>query len=262
MNFKGIENYAKKNYKFLVIISLFLFLIMTEQEKFTPRGGHLVKDQENFSTTDALNAVASTEKKVNDMASNVGPNNVDFKSGIRLSKNWMNGANATNSEISNDTGTFKKLMVIGNKSSGTRKVGIWDHLDVHGNQYATGYIKSNDKLCIKGTCFDENDLKKMKSLRHNGGFAIDGEGSTFPLEEGGIYNLGNWKSNNKKYDAWSNDQWDMAYLYRGWRVEFWEHYEGRDLGTVWKYENKTVDVKKCDMPNDTISSYRLTWIGY
>jgi hypothetical protein len=256
MNFKSIENYLKKNYKFVIIICLFLFLITEQPEKFTPRGGHRVKDQEDFTPTEALDAVKATEKKVNDMASKVGPNNVDFKSGIRLSKNWMNGANGKNSEISNDIGHYKKLMIIGNKSSGTRKVGIWDHLDIHGNQYATGYIKSNSKLCIKGTCFDENDLKKMKSLRHNGGFAIDGEGSTFPLEEGGWYEL----HGQKKYDAWSNDQWDMIYLYRGWRLELSK--DGYGKGGIQKWENKTEDVKKCDSHNDWGSSYRLTWIGY
>jgi hypothetical protein len=270
MNFKSIKNYVEKNYKFLVIISLFLFLIMTEQEKFTPRGGHKVKDQEDqedFSTTQALDAVASTETKVNNMAKKVGDNYVDLKSGIRLSGKWMNGATATNSEIANDTGTYKKLMIIGNKSAGSvRKVGIWDHLDVHGNQSNSGYIKSMDRLCIGGTCINENDMQKMKASRMIGGFVINGHGSTFPLQEGGIYNLGDWKKDNQKYNAWSNDNWDIAYLYRGWRAEFWEHYKGHTgkggIGTLWKYENKTEDVKKCDMPNDTVSSFRMTWIGY
>jgi hypothetical protein len=127
MNFKNIKKFLKKNYKKIIVVCLILLLFSN-------------KMYENFSTTDALNAVASTEIKVNNMATKVGADYTDFKSGIRLSKNWMSGATATNSEISNDTGSYKKLMIIGNKSSGTRKVGIWDHLDVHGNQDITGSL--------------------------------------------------------------------------------------------------------------------------
>ena len=258
MNFKNIESYLKKNYKFVIIICLFLFLITEQPEKFTPRGGHRVKDQEDFTTAQALDAVKTTETKVNNIATKVGADYVDLKSGIRLSKKWMSGATATNSEISNDTGSYKKLMIIGNKSSGTRKVGIWDHLDIHGNQYATGYIKSNSKLCIKGTCIDENDLKKMKSLRMMGGFAVDGGGSTIPLEEGGWWNL--CCEGNQKYNAWSNDAWDVVFLYRGWKAQFSEHPSGK--GWVKTYENKTENVKKFAPPGNRVSGYKMWWVGY
>jgi hypothetical protein len=187
MNFKSIENYLKKNYKFVIIICLFLFLITEQPEKFTPRGGHRVKDQEDFTPIEALDAVKSTETKVNNMATKVGADHVDLKSGIRLSKNWKNGANATNSEISNDIGHYKKLMVIGNKSSGTRKVGIWDHLDVHGTERVSGNFRAGrvdsdgningkkiessgdvkgKRLCIGGTCIDENRLKVLAGKKH------------------------------------------------------------------------------------------------
>jgi len=58
---------------------------------------------------------------------------------IKLSKGWTSytdGDNVTDrSEISNDTGTYKALMVVGNRSdgSGKRKVGVWDGLTVHGD---------------------------------------------------------------------------------------------------------------------------------
>ena len=63
---------------------------------------------------------------------------------IRVSKGW-NGypdSGTDRAEISNDTGTFKKLMIVGNKSAGTGKrvVGVWDRLDVHG------------ELCINDSC--------------------------------------------------------------------------------------------------------------
>ena len=55
---------------------------------------------------------------------------------IRLSSGWTgstDAANGVNSEISNDVGNFKQLMIVGNRSAGgNRKVGIWDELTVNG----------------------------------------------------------------------------------------------------------------------------------
>lgn len=60
---------------------------------------------------------------------------------LRFSNKWTGWPdNAKDqAEISNDP-AFGKLMIVGNKSSGEgiRKVGIWDHLDVHGNQLTSG----------------------------------------------------------------------------------------------------------------------------
>jgi hypothetical protein len=175
MNLKNMEKFLKKNYKKIIVVCLIMLLFSN-------------KMYENFTPTEALDAVKATEKKVNDMASKVGPNNVDFKSGIRLSKNWMNGANDTNSEISNDIGHYKKLMVIGNKSSGTRKVGVWDHLDVHGTERVSGNFRAGrvdsdgdikgKRLCIGGTCLSENHLKiltkgfKMKVIGSSKGSGL------------------------------------------------------------------------------------------
>ena len=53
---------------------------------------------------------------------------------LKISGNWTGFPdNKTNAaEIANDTtGTYKKLMIVGNKSAGAeRKVGVWDKLDV------------------------------------------------------------------------------------------------------------------------------------
>ena len=65
----------------------------------------------------------------------VGTNPVKFSSG------WSSFTNASpnNSEISNDTGSFKQLMLVGNTSGGgVRKVGVWDRLDVHGDLVVDG----------------------------------------------------------------------------------------------------------------------------
>jgi hypothetical protein len=54
---------------------------------------------------------------------------------LRFSNKWSGFPdNATDqSEISNDSSDYKKLMIVGNKSAGAeRRVGVWDRLDVHG----------------------------------------------------------------------------------------------------------------------------------
>ncbi len=49
---------------------------------------------------------------------------------------------ANQAEISNDTLNYKSLMIVGNRSSGTRKVSIWDRLDVNGNIQVNGDVQS------------------------------------------------------------------------------------------------------------------------
>ncbi len=66
---------------------------------------------------------------------------------MRFSNRWTGFPdNATDrSEISNDTSSFKKLMIVGNKSGGgnVRRVGVWDQLDVHGHQHVDGNLSAN-----------------------------------------------------------------------------------------------------------------------
>ena len=53
------------------------------------------------------------------------------------------------SEISNDTSSFKQLMIVGNKSAGAeRRVGVWDSLAVHGNLNADANIVGKN---VQGT---------------------------------------------------------------------------------------------------------------
>ena len=72
--------------------------------------------------------------------------------GLKHSRNWTGYPdNATDkSEIANDTGHYKKLMIIGNKSAGAeRRVGIWDRLDVHG-KLVTNTLELGNKFRLSG----------------------------------------------------------------------------------------------------------------
>ena len=240
MIFKKIEKILKKNIKLILIICLCLFLLIDETE--------------NFTTTQALDAVQATEKKVNSLITSYDGTHVKFGKKVILDKGLVMGS------LKMAPGNW---LDYGIEVPAGKKVGFHapgnDTMELH----VDNTIKTAN-ICLGKTCIDEGDLKKMKSSRMIGGYAINGHGTTHLLEEGGIYNLGDWVSNNQKYDAWSNDTWDIAYIYKGWKAEFWQNFEGykHGLGKLYSYENKNENVKKCDMSNDTVSSYKLTWVGY
>lgn len=71
---------------------------------------------------------------------------------LKLSNGWTGYPDdkKDGAEISNDTGQFKQLMIVGNKAAGKeRRVGIWDRLDVHG------------QFCIGNTCINEHHLRVL-----------------------------------------------------------------------------------------------------
>ncbi len=62
---------------------------------------------------------------------------------IRFTSAWSGFPDPVNNqaEISNDTGTYKTLMIIGNKSGGLgRRVSVWDRLEVNGTLIGTGNV--------------------------------------------------------------------------------------------------------------------------
>jgi hypothetical protein len=70
-----------------------------------------------------------------------------------LTSQYKAAADATNSEICNDIGTYKCLMILGNTSNGgARKVEVWDDLFV--SQHIFGY----GNLTLSGTLNIGNDL--------------------------------------------------------------------------------------------------------
>ena len=63
---------------------------------------------------------------------------------IRFTSGWSDfpGAATNQAEIANDTGTYKSLMIVGNKSGGgtTRRVQVWDQLEVKGSLFVSGAL--------------------------------------------------------------------------------------------------------------------------
>lgn len=66
---------------------------------------------------------------------------------LRFSSGWSDfPASGTNrAEISNDTGTYKTLMIIGNRSNNPaiRRVSVWDRLEVNGDLAVTGRVSAS-----------------------------------------------------------------------------------------------------------------------
>lgn len=60
---------------------------------------------------------------------------------------FVNGGN-NKAEIANDTGSYKTLMILGNKSadSSTRKVSIWDRLEVNGTLFVSDKLDANGNI--------------------------------------------------------------------------------------------------------------------
>jgi len=84
---------------------------------------------------------------------------------LNFTRNWRNlTSSATDAaEISNDTGTYKQLMIVGNTTSGTRTVGVWDRLNMNGTLQMNGDIALNDHPIHIRASTDNNHLLTYKS---------------------------------------------------------------------------------------------------
>jgi hypothetical protein len=134
MKAKQIINFLKKNFKKIIIICL-IFLILSK------------KVSENFTTTQALDAVKSTEKKVNDVYYSIDANWVKSKKSIYS----QNGLKAEGQIIS---GKGDIIAASGN-------------VNAAGNVNAEGNINTKKEFCIGGTCINENVLKKLNTGEHD-----------------------------------------------------------------------------------------------
>jgi hypothetical protein len=133
-------------------------------------------------------------------------------------------------------------------------------------------IKFNDIVTkINKTSSDLETLKTKFAVLDNrlltqkkmGGFAINGDGSTMMLFEGGPYSL----ENNELFDMWTTNKWDAIYLFKGWKIQLWR--DANAMGPAQtNEENINSDIKKIFLGSnnnigvDQASAYKLEWIGY
>jgi len=153
MNFKII----KKNYKKIIIVCLIMLILS-------------YKISENFTTTQALDAVKSTEKKVNDVYSKVDKDRVTIKKQLHMDNILSLEAKQIRLKNAGDA----NHVIFYNKDIDGPEIKGWNGISL-----ATGtggakrvveirkdYMKVNGKICINGTCLDENALKHL-NMRAN-----------------------------------------------------------------------------------------------
>ncbi|HEY9604311.1 MAG TPA: hypothetical protein V6C85_22035 [Allocoleopsis sp.] len=102
---------------------------------------------------------------------------------IRFTSVWSSFPDsATNqAEISNDTGTYKTLMIIGNKSAGLgRRVSIWDRLEVNGRMSVSDGVIQRGGDPITNTAdlglYSQVPGNWMRFVTTNGVFQFYGDG--------------------------------------------------------------------------------------
>jgi hypothetical protein len=120
---------------------------------------------------------------------------------VRFTSGWTGfpDANTNQAEISNDTGTYKTLMIVGNKSAGLgRRVSVWDRLEVNGSLMTSGNVgigttnpDANFKLDVAGNV----KLPSGGIAYSPGRLHINGEEILFLLNKGGTVVSRAWGGN-------------------------------------------------------------------
>jgi hypothetical protein len=103
---------------------------------------------------------------------------------IRFTAGWSGFAPGNNqAEISNDTGTYKALMIVGNGSGGAgRKVQVWDVLDIQGD------VDIRGKHAFRGS---DPWLRLNQDLEFTSGVHTPGVFAPMSLNVGGYNSWGN-----------------------------------------------------------------------
>ena len=155
MNIRSIRKIIKKNYKKIIIVCLIMLILS-------------YKISENFSTTQALDAVKSTEKKVNGMFGKI-----DSKKATMTKQLHMDNILSLNSKpIRLKNESDNNHVIFYNKDIDGPEIKGWNGISL-----ATGtggakrvveikkdFMRVNGKICINGTCIDENILKRLNQV--------------------------------------------------------------------------------------------------
>ena len=226
--------YLKKN-KDLLLVGILIIVLVCIQYR-----GRL---KEGFESTVA-NSVSVIETKFNQAFGVINADNVVMNQSLTVKKG-----------IKSDIDIVATNNIISGKDVKTPGA----ILTKAGNLYLSGHIKKigGDEAASLTT----EIIKKMKSRLDLAGYAVDGGGSTHLLFADGLQNL----TGGAKMDFSSNDKWDVIYLFKGWKGEFWGDSDGK--GTKWTHENKDRKLQKFKYGKKShnankISSYKITWISY
>ena len=248
---------------------------------FADKGGRLmINDKTGYNGTEILNKKLTCKGDIHwfngkgKLVANSGDGanielyNIGDKKGIHMFANHTNkGARIlVNDKLGNiKTDIFNKnVSITGGLNIISRNKGI-----THFNHKNKGENHINGHNFINGLSTSKLHSTKGKI----GGYAINGDGTTMLLWEGEWWLASNAedgavvnpKRDNVFMNAWTDDRWDLIYLYPGWKIDLWEHnFHGHHRN----FENKRKDglpirLRTRDMGLDNkVSSYKLSWVGY
>lgn len=109
---------------------------------------------------------------------------------IRFTSGWSSftDGGANQAEISNDAGSYKKLMIVGNSSGGNvRRVGVWDELAVHGDLFVDRNLAVQGQATVQGQ-LNVNDVRvgASKTISSPGRLHITGDELLYVLNKQGM----------------------------------------------------------------------------
>jgi len=213
-----------KNKKMIGIFAIVIIFLL-----FVRRGG-IRRAVENFENEGnvidtIMNSFDTTGQKFNDVFTKIDATDVTFGKKIKSSKNI---------ETTRDIKSKSAFLT--------------------GSAVIDGDVRAK-RVVIEGQTLSKTDIMKIKSLKNIAGYAIDGGGSTHLLFEG-YHKL----HGSQKFDAWSNDKWDIIYIFKGWDFTAWKDYNKKSqMGT---FKNTNEDAKRWKPDGNRLSEYEVKWVGY
>lgn len=167
---------------------------------------------------------------------------------LNLSNVYQNVSNKSNAEISNDTGKYKELMIVGNKSADnkTSQVGVWDRLNVHGDLTVDNTIGGNDSsqfiTGLGGYYTGYTGIKGVVSPN----ITLDINKQNSFTRDGLIINNGNINVNNGDITISGDIKFNKLNT-RGFTGPFLIHSYDIDDGNCWDVsQNKGLGISKCN----------------
>jgi hypothetical protein len=143
-----------------------------------------------------------------DVAGNLRVNAFTGGNPIRFTSGWTGfpGSATNHAEIANDIGTFKSLMIVGNRSNDAaiRRVSVWDRLDVNGDLNVVGTISGTLANNIVGTTALNAGAVTTKLGSEVGAFAFRNKiiNGDFDIWQRGV-SFSNPVSNTFTADRWA-----------------------------------------------------------
>jgi hypothetical protein len=132
--------------------------------------------------------------------------------------------------------------------------------DVQSNE--SGKLNDGSGISFGDQEINETKWKKIDNFKKFAGWAINGDGTTFLIYEGSYCLVDGWGN------AYTNDNWDIIYVHRGWEIQLWRDCggsNGEGSGSTTTCKNTTDDMpKRCPLEGlqNNVSFVKATWVGY